>query len=146
MGKISDMEVKVRDDLKELVNVRLCAKSMVNDGWEHDLWSVQLGKGKNIDRIDYRTGIGHRTKLGQPKPPDILNIFENILSDMGAENESFNDWAENFGYSSDSIKAFDVYRACLETGKIVRKHIPCDLLKQIETVIEEKNNGNDCLD
>jgi hypothetical protein len=47
------------------------------------------------------------------KPSEIL---ECILYDcMGIEHDNnYNDWAENNGFNSDSIKGFNVYKACLQ--------------------------------
>ena len=41
--------------------------------------------------------------------------------DSMACNENFDDWCNNFGYSSDSIKALNTYKECIELGRKLRK-------------------------
>lgn len=43
---------------------------------------------------------------------DVLNSL--AMDSMGAD-ESFSDWADNYGYDTDSIKAKKIYDSCVET-------------------------------
>lgn len=49
-----------------------------------------------------------------PKPSDIA---ECLLSDINLGSQSFDDFCFNLGYSNDSLKALDTYRACMEMTK-----------------------------
>lgn len=113
----------------------------VNDKeWKHYSWLITIGN----ETFNYKTGIGHAIKRfnrdnyrpnkvpGGKKAvidaitdsmvfvPEIDEVLSCLLSDADFGNESFNDFCDNLGYSSDSIKAFDVYRSCMDTGKRLR--------------------------
>lgn len=64
-------------------------------------------------RID---GARHYLK---PKSPDIADILGSYAMDYVDANNagSFEDWALEFGYDTDSRKAEDIYRACLAQRK-----------------------------
>ena len=106
--------------------------------WNHFAWLV------NINGVDfeYRTGLGHATpkvnKFGDRawhKPaiptvsienawvhiPGIDGVLECLFSDARCGAESFDDFCDNCGYSNDSLKALDTYRACMESAKNLRK-------------------------
>jgi len=59
-----------------------------------------------------RTMNGARIWRQVPTESDVL---ECLKVDAEAGKMSFDEFCENFGYSNDSLKALDVYRACLET-------------------------------
>jgi hypothetical protein len=40
--------------------------------------------------------------------------------DADAADYNFNDWCDNYGYSTDSIKAMNTYKQCLETAANLR--------------------------
>lgn len=114
--------------------------------WSHFAWVVEI----NGERFDYKTGIGHGTpKHGKGKgvkqtvyesekpnkrpigsvdageywanTPKIDDILHCLFLDSQAGNESFDEFCDNSGYSNDSLKALDAYRACMDTAKRLRK-------------------------
>lgn len=105
--------------------------------WAHFAWLVEI----NGAVFQYRTGLGHATARrnswnyqGKPKDKAVIcldtewvhvpaqdDILECLFSDADAGAESFNDFCDNFGYSNDSLKALDTYRACMETANTLRK-------------------------
>ena len=112
-----------------------------------DEWAVST-KGKNGPLVEfcYFTGLGHRTMpkgkeyeithlklvhgrfaqryidaLKKPKAPNIVSFLHGIVIDSEACSISFNDWAENYGYDSDSIKARDTYDQCQDSGDKLKK-------------------------
>lgn len=48
------------------------------------------------------------------KPAEVLACV--CADGLDTEGQSFNSWAENYGYSPDSRKAETIYRACQENG------------------------------
>lgn len=97
----------------------------------------------------YYTGLGHRVGLGytsrngysykelsgknltqhgfeqllqcsKPKAPTLKDILYSLQSDASAVGENFEEWCNNLGYSSDSIKAMEIYKACIETAGLLR--------------------------
>ena len=113
--------------------------------WKAYVWIVLINKVA----FEYKTGLGHATKVydysnkslvpkKNPKPKDIETIrytsngssfwlhvpkIEQVLHclfiDCEAGTYSFNEFCDNLGCDNDSIKSFEVYRACEETqGKL----------------------------
>jgi hypothetical protein len=64
--------------------------------------------------FDYHSGVVKRpgTKKIEPNPVDVLY---SLAADANAlDYATFEDWAQDFGYDTDSRSAEKVYRACLE--------------------------------
>jgi hypothetical protein len=107
--------------------------------WPHFSWSIQIG----TELFNYKTGIGHatprwdaRTLKPNKKPagkevllendrwlhiPSNDDILESLFSDAEAGMVSFNEFCMNYGYSNDSLKALDTYRACMGTTERLRR-------------------------
>jgi hypothetical protein len=78
---------------------------------------------KRIQR-DYKGSINLRHMLAKnekenarPQIPHIAGILHSLTLDASANDYSFNDWCDNFGYESDSIKALSMYQACCAIAK-----------------------------
>jgi hypothetical protein len=90
--------------------------------------SYKQGMRWTIDeckRIELETETGYpadarghmRVPGSKPLSPDPLDVLHCLLLDAEAlEYRDFEDWAENFGYDTDSRKAETTYRACLDIG------------------------------
>lgn len=95
----------------------------IKNGWECDqhVFSLSKDAGKTWLRFDYFTGTGHRrpNKQGDkmPVPANPAGVLSCIITDADAGDMSFSAWCAEYGYSDDSIKAFDAYRSCCETDK-----------------------------
>ncbi len=75
----------------------------------------------NGQTFDYYTGSALVNKNGTPKKPVLDDILYSLTSDDFAFNMPFNDWCEEFGYSSDSIAAQNIYFACQDNAKKLRE-------------------------
>ena len=53
--------------------------------------------------------------------PTKIDVLHCLFSDGSAIDESFDFWCDSLGYDSDSIKAFDTYRACIAERKKLDK-------------------------
>lgn len=91
-------------------------------------WRVTITTKAGVWVEDYFTGLGLRTKPKQswrdplPIKPSIADVIHALTIDASAINESFHEWCDNYGYDSDSISAFEMYRKCCATGENMRKH------------------------
>jgi hypothetical protein len=108
------------------------------DGWPCDQWEVQFQNGRRLWATDYYTGMGRRKPAPEewdvkyrPTPPKAADVVKSLLLDAEANSQSFADWCENLGYSEDSLKAFDTYRACCEIGKKLRAVFDRDTLEKL---------------
>jgi hypothetical protein len=109
-----------------------------DDGWEHYLWTVTLTREDRTRDLPYRMGLGHvGSKCGRPlpssryntmpcshvrcydagpvpTPPDLYTVLTGLKADA-THGETFNDWARDYGYDTDSIKARETYFACQQS-------------------------------
>ncbi|MAX51523.1 MAG: hypothetical protein CMH22_06045 [Methylophaga sp.] len=61
--------------------------------------------------------------MTQVKPLNIDNVLYSLVMDAQAGQEMFEDFCDNFGYDSDSRKAFDIYQACQKNAVKVRQFL-----------------------
>jgi len=101
-----------------------------------DQWRVTISSKAGFHSFDYFTGLGLRAK-GRPKAPKVADVLNSLILDASAADENFDDWCDNFGYSSDSIKALNTYKACLDTARALRKHFSPDTLRQIRDLLAD---------
>lgn len=66
----------------------------------------------------------------QKVAPKLDDVCASLLSDGSAffDGERFEDWAENLGYSSDSIKAKETFEACDKIGRDLSRALSRDEL------------------
>lgn len=108
------------------------------DNWLHFSWIITI----NGVYFDYKTGIGciETGSIKSRKPsviaiipngdrfngklfdkkvratiPNINDILECLINDSEVSNISFNEFCSNYGYSTDSIKALNIYQECSNT-------------------------------
>lgn len=123
--KINDIKIVVLELLKTegiSYSVTPAGENLNRDGWQCDGWRVTFAKNGKSESFDYFTGLGNRKASRErecirPVKPDIAGVLHSLISDSGAVDTCFIDWAENLGYDSDSIKAFKIYTACCENAK-----------------------------
>lgn len=128
-------------------------------GWEHDAWRVTfrtLG-GREFEQ-SFKTGIGHRVypkgwphedkrltrgtiawaeqeKRKAPVPPKAASILYSLVMD-DPHGESFESWADNFGYDSDSRKALAVYMECQRQTDAAKRFFGPELWAAIVSTVE----------
>jgi hypothetical protein len=73
-----------------------------------------------------------------PIKPDTSDIVHCLVLDADVLNyATFEEWAENFGYDTDSRKAESIYRTCLETAIKLRARLGEDVLTELQTASQE---------
>jgi len=78
--------------------------------WAKQGWIITLRyKGKRAQFRFYGGG-----KSSTPTAPDLVWA---VAVDSTALKESFKDWAYEYGYDTDSIKALSTYKACQRNGQ-----------------------------
>ena len=92
------------------------------DGWNHYAFTVHYqnagaaivadGYTTPEGSIDWRQGTGI---TDDPEPAEVLASAARDYAD--ARGLTFEDWAGNLGYDTDSRKAEKIYDACLEMGE-----------------------------
>ena len=125
------------------------------DDWVCDEWRVTI---RSLE-TSYYTGTGHRKMKKGAIPttarkgcvayaewekrnivavaPCAADVIYSLLSDSEAGDMAFSDWCENFGYSNDSIKALNTYRACEEIGRSLRKVFSAKQVAELREVLSD---------
>lgn len=111
-----------------------------------DQWRVEIRSAAGFHSFDYFTGLGLRKtskprytwKEGaKPVKPTIAAVLYSLFLDASAADENFDDWCDSVGYSSDSIKALNTYKDCLDTARALRKHFDAATREAIQSVIRD---------
>lgn len=107
-----------------------------------DQWRVTLSSKAGFHSFDYFTGLGLRYKPDswgkrKPRKPKVADVLHSLILDASAADENFHDWCANFGYSDDSIKAMNTYKACLEVAVALRKHFSPDTLRTVRELLQD---------
>lgn len=74
-------------------------------------------KHKNLTQVGFESML----KLSKAKPPVLDDVLYCLVSDADATEMSFSEWCDNFGYNSDSRKAFRTYELCQKNADKLRK-------------------------
>lgn len=77
--------------------------------------------------------------LGKWDKPTVADVLYSVLlaGEAFFDALSFQEWAENHGYSVDSIEARKTYRACMETGRTLTRNIERSLLESLRKAAAE---------
>ena len=136
-------EVMKSNRLKKEIRTKVIHVGLIfKDERYQDQWIVLISQNNKTEHFNYSTGIGHRydtitKKKYMPKgklkdcnpnrawieentkavKPGIDDILYCLIMDSGADQQSFDDWCEDFGYDSDSIKVRKMYELCQENAQ-----------------------------
>ena len=81
--------------------------AQVQDGWEHHAYTVKLtnpATGATIE-TPWKQGYGIETS-----PTDTpAEVLDSLLADAWGFTEDFEEWASEYGYDSDSRKAYQIW-------------------------------------
>ena len=132
------------DTLETLpVKIDYVGQTKQDQSWDCDQWRVTLSSKAGFHSFDYFTGLGlrHKPKTSwatpTPKKPKVADVLHSLIMDASAADENFHDWCANYGYSDDSIKAMNTYKACLEIAVALRKHFSPDTLRQVRELLQD---------
>lgn len=103
-------------------------------GLEKDLrvqiCKVIYGHHRSISMWDYE-----QLQVICIKRPKLSDVLYCLFMDSEARNTCFEDWCSDFGYSDDSIKARDIYNACIQNAIKLKTALGdkySDIKKEIE--------------
>lgn len=106
--------------------------------WPHDVWSVTLHHGDKTHTTEFKCGIGHYVErlgwLDDVKAAEAAftaDVLACLLSDASNASETFEEWCSNFGYSDDSMKAMEIYRACQKTRAALQRFLGPELIDRL---------------
>lgn len=93
------------------------AKYFDDDKDERNIYEVKLSRpNKNFVKFTFGDSINN-TQKGEK--PDVYDILASVSSDYNCP-DNFDDFCSEFGYDTDSRKAEQTFKRCLEQSKKLR--------------------------
>lgn len=97
---------------------------------------IEAETGK-VARISVYRGEGEASHKPL-SPPTVADVLSSLCLDASAlDNASFDDWASDYGYDTDSRKAEGIYRQCLATAMALRAAIGEESLAELRNLASE---------
>ena len=105
--------------------------------WYSDYIVKVCEQGIYLSRVTYERAQG--TWKGQPVPaPKITDVLYSLCMDSDVlEAGSFEQWAGDLGYDTDSRKAESIYRACLDNALKLRMMIGDANLSKLRELFQD---------
>lgn len=72
--------------------------------------------------VDLRTAVANKFVI--PTEPALANVVYCLLMDATALEQTFDEWCGDFGYDTDSRKAYDLYTRCVDSSRHTRRLFP----------------------
>lgn len=99
--------------------------------------------GKYPDKPTHKHVHEHGTRLDinpmyrvLPLPsPDLADVLYTLVSD--ATDAPYDYWCGDYGYDTDSRKAFDTYQTCVDIGFKLRRMLGDDGLRQLRDLFQD---------
>ena len=110
-----------------LENIEIESEYIGNAVWRpfsshrFDKWEVFLHRRKSDSVHVFFLGDFHLGEGNNGREPELREVIFALLSDGQAGSLSFEDFCFDFGYDTDSRRAFAVWEACKESGEKLRK-------------------------
>lgn len=92
---------------------------------------------KHVHEHGTRLDIRHGYQMRQLPKPELRDVLYSLVSDSDAADSTFEDWASDLGYDTDSRKAEAMYRACLDIGSRLRSLIGSAALEQLRELFRD---------
>jgi len=114
--------------------------------WPCFAWLVTI-TNRNVrgvaETLPYYCGLAHVTKpkaswmQPRPVPPTSADVLYCLLLDSAAADQSFGDWCADYGYSDDSMRALETYKACCNSAKQLLRIFTREQLAELRTLLED---------
>lgn len=70
-------------------------------------------------------------------PPTMAEVFYSLTLDGGAILQSFEEWASDLGYDTDSISAEKTYNACKDEGQFIIRTSGTNGLEKLQALFQD---------
>jgi hypothetical protein len=127
-------------------------------------WRVSFTRADVSFALDYQQGIGHVPRYMEPrtlfdqeclgKPwetgkyghslnvkrlpaPTAADVLSCVILDSEAIEQSFEDWASDFGYDTDSRKAERIYHECVAQARDAQRVLGASLIAQLRELFAD---------
>jgi hypothetical protein len=118
-------------------------------GLGHRVYQSRTKASKGINTCKMvKTGMISQRDRARINPTAAFNYYEYVkvpscadilysLATCDYTDEPFDEWADNFGYDADSMKAFNTYTQCRDTTKAINKIFTRDQIEQIQEILQD---------
>jgi hypothetical protein len=92
------------------------------------------GRGSEyyVERLGWLDDVkAAEAALTKPVAPTTADVLACLLSDASNASETFEEWCSNFGYSDDSMKVMEIYRACQKTRSALQRFLGQELMDRL---------------
>ena len=69
--------------------------------------------------------------------PTSASVLHSLVLDASALDQNFDDWADDLGYDSDSLNALNIYKACCDNGKKLRKIFTNEQIETLQELLQD---------
>jgi len=98
---------------------------------------IRMPIAYNGDSVHDIKWLGIKTWKGTLQP-ELLDVLSSLVIDSEVINYSgFDEWAECFGYNTDSIRALNMYKACMETALAMRSAFGSETMEELTELFQE---------
>lgn len=91
---------------------------------------------KHCQTFDYYTGTGLQHQ-GKPVPPCAADVLYCLLNDRSAVGQTFEEWASDYGYDTDSRAAERIYSACIINANKLDAIFSGGQQAELQTLLED---------
>lgn len=106
-----------------------------NDQWKSLVWEAENGRAAGLVGA---MGIWAKNAKAPQFMPDPADVIHCLLSDSDVLNyNSFEGWANEFGYGEDSRAAEKIYRACMETALALRNGLGESTIAELRELFQD---------
>ena len=105
--------------------------------WEHFLPLLNTGKQIGIKIMDLRHPALARHAAADLAPPSIVDVVWSLLVDSSGDFSSFENWAGDYGYDTDSREAERIFTACRDTKLKLETLFTASELEQLHELYQD---------
>jgi len=98
------------------------------EGTNH--FHVTIGHACEAYSFYYSQGPAHK---GLPENADIMY---SLIMGISSSDECFEDWCSNYGYDTDSRKAFKIYQAVIEAAANMRRLFSDKKIEELQDLLQ----------
>ena len=100
--------------------------------------TIYHGTEKGMIGIKYSNTLGYFLKREKLPPPELKDVIYSFLIDSEVlDYSSFEDWADCFGYDTDSRKAEQIYQDCLKTALMFRHLFKDNEIEELREMFQD---------
>jgi hypothetical protein len=76
-------------------------------------------------------------KQAKTQKPHAADVLHSLILDSSAVGQSFESWCADYGYDSDSRKAFGIYEACQQNADKLARVLNANDLAALKTALQD---------